>query len=962
MPVVWCTDPNSTNKKPTAFTLQGIQLQGNISEQHVLAVRELINAASEGRLLLPTDGAIVLLDCGIGVGSVIIQDGSQSEENKENSPVVLNLPDTNNANGIEDKEEETIKSECVDGSDDKEEEEIDEVDGDIETKPTESNNSDILYEFLCCARCMNGGVSRCSNRTFNNRKIMAKYLDVKMKARLSSDPVYNICNRMNRRGAGRGAGIRRKQTVSFKSEKSQKYLRKIIQPAASNLAANNQQKIPLYATVNKQTKRKVLAKIEEQQKENDTTIATASRNDELNASCRKTSFDSTCTVSSLDSGFIEMQNKKSLQQEQAQQSSTEEPVEIRVNSEENSDGDILDKNVQNSWTRLTIPQQSKNRRKSYEEFKSLFCDHHTRQVINMTDKLDVKSSIKSRRKSYEEFKSVTKILCDNSTTEHNSSNSSNLSNNNLVIKNDINNDSSTSTGEETGLNFLFRIKRKNSKRVSSKKSKFVNKNLNQNLEQQQHQETPTNSTIYDILRKKSSTNLTEANNNSSSKNYEKNLELFKSHCKQTANDLNNKEETLKSNCKIYDKSLAYGTIYDIVQRKTDIYGKTFNGKKYDKYMTYGTLYEILHRKSDDYESFDRKRAHSDKFKRVNYVEIASRKNKSHENLDSTSVNSSKTENLNNNDNKKGNSDINNLNLNSNGSSINSNTSNCSMKLNTIYDIVQGSNGSANSQVTPTPLNKKSLSTIYDILQTQKPIPNITVTDAESSATTTVVSAKGQSKNRFLVRKITEEDLINSNETEPLPTPKNDKIVKSLSDSEDKKPSSDELQSKKPLRMRRFSNILSYTPKLLTTDHNSDKIPIKTNNLIAIENSNNIINNKLTPNNILEAKIDELYSRLNRINNNVKSGNNVNKSICDSKNEKENNDCVLQKSSSMDMLASLSSEHDTLSPLGNHNQKFRKISVPAPTSNHLVKKSSAVQKPNTRRLSEFTRGEFLNEKS
>ncbi|KXJ80415.1 hypothetical protein RP20_CCG025128 [Aedes albopictus] len=42
MPVVWCTDPNSSEKRQP-FALQGIQLQGNITEKHVLAMKELIS-------------------------------------------------------------------------------------------------------------------------------------------------------------------------------------------------------------------------------------------------------------------------------------------------------------------------------------------------------------------------------------------------------------------------------------------------------------------------------------------------------------------------------------------------------------------------------------------------------------------------------------------------------------------------------------------------------------------------------------------------------------------------------------------------------------------------------------------------------------------------------------------------------------------------------------------------------
>lgn len=72
MPVVWCTDPNSVNNKPTAFALHGIQLQGNVTEKQVLALRELVNAAAEGRLILPSDGTFMLLDSGISIESSIV--------------------------------------------------------------------------------------------------------------------------------------------------------------------------------------------------------------------------------------------------------------------------------------------------------------------------------------------------------------------------------------------------------------------------------------------------------------------------------------------------------------------------------------------------------------------------------------------------------------------------------------------------------------------------------------------------------------------------------------------------------------------------------------------------------------------------------------------------------------------------------------------------------------------------
>ncbi|XP_034104629.2 uncharacterized protein LOC117568256 isoform X1 [Drosophila albomicans] len=82
MPVVWCTDPNSVNNKPTAFALHGIQLQGNVTEKQVNALRELVNAAAEGRLILPSDGTFMLLDSGLSIESSILA-GGNAGNNKE---------------------------------------------------------------------------------------------------------------------------------------------------------------------------------------------------------------------------------------------------------------------------------------------------------------------------------------------------------------------------------------------------------------------------------------------------------------------------------------------------------------------------------------------------------------------------------------------------------------------------------------------------------------------------------------------------------------------------------------------------------------------------------------------------------------------------------------------------------------------------------------------------------------
>lgn len=834
MPVVWCSDPNSSNKKPTAFALQGIQLQGNISEQHVLAVRELINAASEGRLLLPTDGGIVLLDCGVGVGSVIIQDSNSRE------------PESN-------KENENERSRAVNAMVQQKILHHSQSDGKVVMidRKKSSDSKEILYEFLCCARCMNEG-AKCCNRNVHSSKIVAKFLDAKLST-----------GRANKRpgNATRPISNRRKNTVSFKSEK---------RPLRRIQASGNGSKNPIYATVNKQLKKKNRVQRQIDHPERNDPIENAANDaiepNDLSATLnRKTSFDSTCTVSSMDSGFMEMQNKLEIAKIAAAKSQKSE-IEIRIDASEETDMVDSSENLPSNWNRLTIPSQSRNRRKSYEEFKSLFCDHQKQPTSSHEQRLDAKSSIKSRRKSYEEFKSVTSILCDNNST-NNCKSSSNTITNELVIKNDL------SGAPSPDDNFLMKMKRKNSKRMSSRKPKFSNKTVNQKIDEDAKTEV-VSSTIYDILRKNSTSNVTDANKTKI--NYDKNLELFKDHCS-------------KNNIKDFDNLLSCGTIYDIIQRKSDIYTKNF--KRYDKYMTYGTLYEILHRKTDEGDQFERKRTLSEKFskKRINYAHIDFKSPAEHHN----SANAAPAA-----------TDTSEENLNSSSTA----TSASSMK--------QGSGG-ANNQLSITSLGSQPLSTIYDILQTKK-------LDT-SPLNHRVGSIKG--RNRFLVRKITEEDLLESR--------KENAEVEKLSEAKDEDvkptPALCDQQIKKPNRIRRFSNILSYTPKAAAeSDKNLLKVPMSD------EKKTNVN---------LEAKIDELYSRLNRI-----TQQNENQQL--TKVEVEKEPTKIYKSNSLDMLSTL---NENEAPLVKQ-KPFRKISVPT----HLPMK--ALPKKSTRRLSEFTRGEFLNEKS
>lgn len=913
LPVVWCADRNSVDNKPTAFALQGIHLQGNISEQHVLAVRELINAASEGRLLLPADGGVVVLSCGVGVGSLIVSsnENSLNELNKTTKEIddIANTIENNNNNNA---------SKTTNGKDEDER---------IRPNFHFNTSNEALYEFLCCARCMNEG-TKCNGKSSQNSKIVEKYLDAKINAA-----------RAMRRTAVVGVKPlknRKRTKTSFKSEK------RILKRIQSTNA------LPIYATVNKEKKEKIKSnEIKTTELENANPSNVNVKNDVIETtltnevvqissafheSFRKTSFDSTCTISSMDSGFMEMQNKAELERKclKVQISSTES-VQIKIEPPEKVDLDFA-QNIEesankvdslNTWNRLTIPQQSRNRRKSYEEFKSLFSDQKN-GLLNVNES---KSSSKSRRKSYEEFKTATNTIdkIENSTCKDIKSSG---------------NESLTINNNNENLSTFFSRMRRGSKRFSqkhnsksfasspntnySKNNSNNHNNLNCNIISnksinEEQQRDIAEFTIYDILRKneQSSNNVKNINlldaKNVIKRNYDKNLELFENHC----------NEQNKHNLK------SCGTIYDIIQKRNDIYSKSC--KKYDKYMTYGTLYEILHRKSDEGDQFDRKRTFSEKYsnkQRINYDFIKA-----------SSIASQKNANIINNSNtglfKK-------VSSNSNVTDISEENLNSSNTSASASSLKQGS-CNTNNQLSITSANSKQLSTIYDILQTKKLDTSISI-------------QTNNNKNRFLVRKITEEELfefqkesdnssisssnnVNNNNNDLNSTSNNANETKISINIEETTLSCNNDQ-KKQTKLRRFSNILSYAPKTI------NEFDIKTNDAHSdIETKPDI-------------KIDEIYSRLNRINTiqiienehvqqqkQTKSSNKAKSN----KNEGLTNGSIY-KSNSLDMLSTTEDNQEFVKKI-----PLRKISVPA----HLPPK--ILPKKNTRRLSEFTRGEFLNEK-
>uniref|UniRef100_A0A182YKC3 Uncharacterized protein n=1 Tax=Anopheles stephensi TaxID=30069 RepID=A0A182YKC3_ANOST len=1189
VPVVWCSDPNSSEKKQP-FALQGIQLQGNITEKHVLAMKELINAASEGRLLLPTDGAIVLLDCGLSIGSMVIEGKAGKEvaaaaavasaattasststdtddavgnhksilpyrpaaaNNCEPSPV--DGGDCNNHNSSSSDESDRIATsdrqrrleaaeklrvmlerqldggdidpdqpnatvshrECDDDRgraasdggngenlddrlgavereidfpieeeaaakqthsselhvDDGEDEEEEEEEGCGESGAVERVGSslggagpELLYEFLCCAKCMNDPSSSCSNmpshRTRsltalnNSSKLLSRVLNGRAKARLYCDPVYSISNLYFKRFINYKITKSRRPVIRKTSSRSDRSSGAgggdspggIISAAPDGGGGGGSKKkhyaegSPVYATVNKKLKLKsrldalrrsghmkegslgarrmrgeranhsdtsrLPAKTLEKQEvapeaanpmlpEIFITGTSGSPAKPLGSSSRKTSFDSTCTVSSMDSGFIDQQQRQQLKQQlqQLQQlkgcpgGPEEQPPGVGASEQEEDDGSDRLNDLSRVQIKECLVTQSRNRRKSYEEFKSLFRQEaapgadvataavavvgHAGRANNTAGlplpSVDEKESVKARRKSYEEFKALVKI-CDTSfsslkTTAEEEPEKEQREGDAPDQDTSRARKSATLPASPTtnSVGNLFKMKRKNSRRLSLKKPASVGGGGNgADIQRSESgREVVKGSTIYDILR----------SDRKSSASSPLIKDLGQLALSRTA------DEIYRKNYKIYDKLISYGS-------------KAY--KRYDKYMTYGTIYEILHRKSDAAEDvFLRKRALSEKY--------AKRK-------------------------------------------VGTGSHYGSVKLGTIYDILQGKHqqlqqidASARKKSAPGPdeTPPPTLSTIYDIIHSKK------AADPSSPKDKT-------GKNRFLVKKITEEELHLSNENnrnelnltsgtgtskaavlDGSSSPKtSDATADGVPPSPDYTIPKSMGQARKPARTRRFSNILSYSshstsPKTSTAAASLAPAPtieeprLDSPRLKQIAASDEDLYKSATAK--LRAaqqqvqrhqlSVDELYARIGKL----RKSATVASALCTKIDEvvgdegggsepqatdpikvleplqptrqrahhlnvpgrrdfgpaDEIQPGAIFKSNSLDMLApkKLSRTarwskhmHDAANGLSGPIRKLSPLIMPMKRGG-----GSGEQKKSTRRLSEFTRGEFLNEK-
>ncbi|KAH8288984.1 hypothetical protein KR054_003660 [Drosophila jambulina] len=867
MPVVWCTDPNSVNNKPTAFALHGIQLQGNVTEKQVTALRELVNAAAEGRLILPSDGTFTLLDSGLSIESSIVEQKSSSlggpsepcepiqSKNAKNTYILMPVskaegsrqgggagsgPGGQKASGLtiaaaaaqlefllEPKYSPSSKS-----NPDVEADEERSGDGQVD---------EILYEFLCCAKCMNEQrtghnntcasrrlrryLKNCGNGSVSGSGKSSDYEPVNDPAtwQLKVDPVSGIASKYARRqqrqkphgtfsmGIARNRSHRHQKLPMhcvkiFHNRSSYTPATTLTTPTSPAAAAcnvgggrevstipmpspspssipipnpipipsppfkltlatrvsigseafsslptaarstsltapaavleNPADTLPLYAVVNKNrdlpngdkteevTPATMLAVVPEEpfpvivdgrdlisfDDDQEGQVAGAGANEEVptvsqqvgaavdllcapndensvlslldtppptppkpgspgsNNSSRKTSFDSTSTLSSMDSGFMEMQNKldalaaaavaaAAAASEAASPGSSSGPTTTHVQCGEK----IARRNYKECLT------QSRNRRKSYEEFKAMFFEPtvvaEAVTPVSMPPLEATATADDATATSNTVIPAATAPLA--SISEQDTSGVPGGRGKPDCVNEFVGSGDEMDTGEadsdgEKGASTKCDLTAEapatatasTTPSVSStttdamrKNSNFLSQILDHQFAAKERAKAHKRRTSYEEFKRlvseiepvecmeslplpealvapttaattATSTSQLKRQNSRQRKSFASyflqrlhSTKEPKSDKENRPRELNVQEQQLSAyvglashksshndsshyrrNFKIYDK-LVYGTIYDIIQRKNDIY------QKYDKYMTYGTIYEILRRKS-----------------------------------------------------------------------------------------------------------------------------------------------------------------------------------------------------------------------------------------------------------------------------------------------------------------------------------------------------------------------------
>ncbi|KAI8037429.1 hypothetical protein M5D96_009566 [Drosophila gunungcola] len=651
MPVVWCTDPNSVNNKPTAFALHGIQLQGNVTQKQVHALRELVNAAAEGRLILPSDGTFTLLDSGLSIESSIVEQESGSSMPIRCQCKAEGSSRQGGAAGGAGPSGQAIAAAAAQLEfllEPKYSPTPPEAHSDEEANAEEGEGGgteEILYEFLCCAKCMN---EQRTGPTCAGRRLQrylrtcssgsggtsvgasgrsSDYEPVNDPAtwQLQLDPVSSIASKYARRQQRHrqhgtvSMGIARNR--SHRHHKLPMHSVKIFHnrstytPATATTVATATGAMPIAvgggrvvssvpmtlpipspipipipssnpnpnpnskpspanrASVGSEAWR-TLGHGGQQAAPTAVDLLSAPNEEDIllalletppatppkpcspgsNSSSRKTSFDSTSTLSSMDSGFMEMQNKL-----EALAAAAAAAVAVAVATSSGSgeataatsslpSGEKIER--RNYKECLT---QSRNRRKSYEEFKAMFVEEATGPMA---------------------MPPTVATAADDATAT-----SATASSNTVIPLSSISEQETTGSKPDCVNEFAAAAAAASADEMDTgdgdsdgEKGAAAEGDLTATTTAAVT--TPlVSSTTTEAMRKNSDFLSQILDHQFAAK------ERAKAHKRRTSR-----------NFKIYDK-LVYGTIYDIIQRKNDIY------QKYDKYMTYGTIYEILHRKS-----------------------------------------------------------------------------------------------------------------------------------------------------------------------------------------------------------------------------------------------------------------------------------------------------------------------------------------------------------------------------
>lgn len=987
MPVVWCSDPNSTSKKLTAFTLQGIQLQGNFTEKHVLALQELVNAASEGRLLIPSDGAIFLLDCGISIGSAIVQSQEPSPTNSD--PIEPeNYTETTKSFSPQPIEQAAVTNEsnnCIT------------IDNLFRTKPfanknfaTEEppdepkysmmdaaaampNKYEELYEFLCCAKCMNDSAQRLTQPCVNR----------KSKPRLTLDHVTYITSRYLRKCSPLRPQRKVAKNYSFKKTKlpirhHQKLLADII---------------PLYATINK-IRNETVADTADMNLKSDCVLNLHSTDNfkDYNVTLSSSQTENTkyyltqdneslrretpTTCSKGDTNNISLHLNNSNCKKASNNNKVSMSSSAKINDTRPSLTDVVLADVfaeqqpfEPNSLLMDVSSNSSSRKTSFDS--SCTISSMDSGFIEMQNKLDsalLMTATNEEKNKCKDDDNVAAVANELPSINANDSNDKQqIFEVPPIIVTDVEDDTfpdrnTVSLVQNISVKECLALQSRNRRKSYEEfKALFHPSNCNQHTEHTRvHQLIVANDKVksrrksYEEFKKlvKECDTSTDDNCPLVGQHHKLQRKNSKRHCNKSQNlQLHGKTDSSPSSTlicnnmikpdKIFEEekvsqattetsSTVCGTIYDILQRKVSTTStatpsgtidgtaeatqqpeqtivKSNSKKIYDKLLSYGTIYDLVQKKNDicAYQKYDQYMTYG------TIYEILQRKSEDYEVFQRKRALSEKFI-------KRG--------------------------LPKLYS-------------TTTKYSTLNFGTIYDIIQRKQ------ITDTSDP----FVTAGKTLKNRFSVKKVSEDALAISADASvdsAIATIKSEDTpdglkVNATAYSEPKSP-----KVKKQTRMRRFSNILSYTPKS-NSDNKARKLSLENIPPPIIESvgdDNRIVEDEQRRADI--KNLEDLYSRINKLTNN---GEMFNLSSLDmfSSSSTEKTTVVTEEPAPRVHARKIGVQHNhkvDLQPLQANNSRGKFVQCESDRKISISIRKALWRKDKSRRLSEFTRGEFLNEKS